>query len=403
MTLPNKSLKHWIVLICCCGLAASSVGSVVNTVGVYYTSVSESLGVLRGTFALHATFLTLAIAFVSLVAPKLMDKFNFKMLIIVGTALVTLSSLLMAMSNSVWMFYIAAIIKGAGAAIYNILLITTILNHWFKEKIGLATSITLSFSGVAGAVLSPLLTNIIEASGWRTAYIALGIISLVLSLPAILFPFHLDPKEDGLLPYGSTEDAQAKKSASTTSFAWLQTNFILFLIAAVLFTAITGLPSHLPGYAQSIGISASTGALMLSATMIGNISSKLLIGALADKMGAIKSVYVMMIVIAASVFLFMFIHVESIVLIASFIFGSCYSITAVGISLMTKLFFGEENYVKAYSIVSFGTNFGAAFAMSAFGYVYDFTQSYYLDFILILAFLAINLLILFQLKRKAIR
>jgi len=51
----SKVSKHWKVLLVLCGLSASSVGICINSVGVFYAPVSESLEVLRGTFAVHAT------------------------------------------------------------------------------------------------------------------------------------------------------------------------------------------------------------------------------------------------------------------------------------------------------------------------------------------------------------
>ena len=43
--------KHWLVLVCCCGLAAASIGISINSSGVFYTPVSKNLHMLRGTFA----------------------------------------------------------------------------------------------------------------------------------------------------------------------------------------------------------------------------------------------------------------------------------------------------------------------------------------------------------------
>ncbi|MGM9975998.1 MAG: hypothetical protein ACI32G_03620 [Bulleidia sp.] len=39
--------------------------SLTNATGVFYTPVSESLGVLRGSFAMHATLQSLAMAVVT--------------------------------------------------------------------------------------------------------------------------------------------------------------------------------------------------------------------------------------------------------------------------------------------------------------------------------------------------
>ena len=44
-----------------------------------------------------------------------------------------------------------------------------------------------------------------------------------------------------------------------------------------------------------------------------------------------------------------------ILLIGSFLFGSVYSVGTVGISLLTRYYFGNENYTHAYSIIAFLT------------------------------------------------
>lgn len=401
--MKNKSLKHWLVLVCCCGLAASSIGSVINTVGVFFSPVSSSLNVGRGTFALHSTIVTLTIAFVSLITPKLMEKLPFKLLIIIGTLCCSLSSLGMAMANNIMLFYILAIIKGFGGAIYSTLLITTILNHWFDEKRGLAISITLSFSGVAGAILSPILTNIINTSRWRTSYIVLAIITALLSVPAVIYPFHITPNEDGLLPYGANSiQVHNKKIQTKSDIKIIDCVFILFLIVTLLYCGTSSLASHLPGYAESINISNTVGATMLSATMIGNIGSKLIIGILADKLGSVKSIYIMTITTILSLVLIMLIHSEIVLIISSVLFGCIYSIAAVGLSLLTREFFGDQNYAKVYSIVSFAINLGVAFAATSIGYIYDFFKSYNYAFIILIGCLLFNIVVVSVISKKKI-
>ena len=51
--------------------------SLTNATGAFYTPVSESLGVLRGSFAMYATLQSLAMAVVTLYIPKIMDRLNY--------------------------------------------------------------------------------------------------------------------------------------------------------------------------------------------------------------------------------------------------------------------------------------------------------------------------------------
>lgn len=399
-----KQFKHWIILIGCCGLAASSMGIVVNTSGVFIAPVSTSLGVLRGTFSLVSTFTLVSTAIISLFTPQIINKLGIKKSLFAGSILVFGSTFLMGMAKSMIIFYLLGIIRGIGAGLNAILPITMIINKWFNKSNGLATSIVLSFSGVAGAFLSPVFSSLINSIGWQNTYYVAAIISLAVTLPIILYPFKLDPLEEGLEPYGGKFEV-VNKTTTNTTFNPITLSFILFMTFAILTTGITGMPSHFPGFGESIGLSATTASLMLSASMIGNISSKLIIGILSDKLGAIKAVLVMMITNMIAAICMIILPKGIFVIIFAFMFGSIYSIGAVGIALLTRYFFGENNYAKAYSIVSFGTNLGGAFSMSLFGFIYDLFKSYTNAFILTVIFSLLNfglLYILSQQKKQSI-
>lgn len=66
------------MLICYCDLAAASIDISINSSGVFYTPVSESLHMLRGTFSMHMILFSLATVIMSLFVPKLYQKFSFK-------------------------------------------------------------------------------------------------------------------------------------------------------------------------------------------------------------------------------------------------------------------------------------------------------------------------------------
>ena len=84
------------------------------------------------------------------------------------------------------------------------------------------------------------------------------------------------------------------------------------------------------------------------------------------------------------------IHQEIMLLyIGSFMFGSIYSVP-----MLTHYFFGNENYARTYSFIGFLTNVGSASSLTLIGYLYDFTQSYQMVFIIALCFHLINLILL---------
>ena len=88
-----------------CCLAASSIGLCTNAIGVFYTPVSKSLHVLKGTFAMHATLSTLITALTSLKMSKLIRKYNYKKILLIGVLLSSVSTWMMSYSRSVYLFY----------------------------------------------------------------------------------------------------------------------------------------------------------------------------------------------------------------------------------------------------------------------------------------------------------
>ena len=398
--MENKNIKHWIVLICCCGLAGASIGISINTSGVFYEPVAKSLGILRGDYAMHMTIFSIVTAVTSLFIPRILKKDNYKLLLTIGVIVGTVSTAAMSLGHQLSTFYILGAIRGMSTGIFSAVTLTMVINNWFSEKHGLATSIVFSTSGLMGTLLSPVLTKCIVLFGWQTTYLIKAGILCLLCLPAILYPYHFIPEDDGLLPYGYQEHDQIQEKKIDTKFNYIQFAFIAFFIYAIFSAFVTGVTQHLPGFAKSIGMSVSTGALLLSAGMAGNITSKIIIGILSDKIGALKSSMVMMVINVVSIILLLTTSSSAIMIMAAFMFGSCYSIGAVGLPLLTKYLFGTDYYNQVFPKISFASNMGAAISLSLIGYVYDFFGSYYYAFYLVLAILIIEFILLFIAHKK---
>ena len=214
-------------------------------------------------------------------------------------------------------------------------------------------------------------------------------IILGLCLPAVLYPFHLDPQKDGCLPYGYVEQPQDMVTQVSNSFSFTTVAFISFFVFGLLCSCITSVTQHLPGYGQSLGYSAALGAMLLSSGMVGNIISKLIIGVLSDHLGAIKATVTMIIANTVGIILLMWGSTAWLLIIGAFLFGSCYSIGAVALPLLTKYFFGIDNYARVFPKISFASNLGAAISLSMVGYIYDFFGSYLYAFIIALAMIAV--------------
>lgn len=408
--MKNKSEKHWIVLAVCCGLSIAAIGLGVNVVGVFLTPVSESLGVMRGTFAVHTTISLLMAAIMSLLIPIIIRKFPFKIVLIISVIIASVSTIAMGFSNNVLMFYVLGALRGTSSALFSIVPLTMIINQWFEKKHGLATSIVLGISGLAGALFSPIFANLIVSHGWETAYIIKGVVFLLMCLPAIIYPFSMNPQHDGLLPYGHVgnemqkhEDNEGKSQEKKPDFNYFQATFLCFIIFSTLIAMKTTIALHFPGFAEAIGHQVTTGAMLVSAVMMGNVCFKLIIGVTADYFGAIKASIMMIAVNVLGIIVLLTASSPVFLAIGAFLFGALFSVGSAGVALLTKHFFGLKNYAKTYPLIALVGQGGAAVGVALVGYIYDIAGSFTGTFIIALITHTICMALVFIIVKKRSR
>ncbi len=399
--MKNKSSKHWGVLLVCCGLSVAAMGLGVNAVGVFLTPVSESLGVMRGTFAAHTTISLLVGSVMSLFIPSIIRKFPYKTVLSISVIIASISTIMMGFSDNILMFYVLGALRGISSALFSIVPLTMIINQWFEKKHGLATSIVLGISGLGGALFSPIFAYLIVSFGWETTFIIKGLVFLFMCLPAIFYPFSINPQNDGLMPYGyeaNEQQEQGKKREKVTEkksdFSFFQTTFLCFIVFSTLIAMKTTIAHHLPGFAETVGHSATTGAVLASAAMVGNVCFKLIIGVISDSFGTMKASVMMIGINVMGIIVLLTASSPVLLVIGAFLFGSLFSVGSAGVALLTKQIFGMKNYARTYPLIALVGGAGVAIGIALIGYIYDFTGSFTNTFIVALITHGISMLLL---------
>ena len=383
--------RHLLVLIGMCGMLGASVGLGTNVAGLFFSPVAEDFGIMKGSVSLTLTVSNLVFAFSGLLAAKILNENSFKPILVIGTALMAGSTALMAMASNVMMLYVLNAVKGFAGGMLGFVLATTVINHWFYDFNGLATSIAMGTSGLVGALFSPIISSFIQSSGWRTGYLMAGAMMAVLCLPAILFVPCINPRSKGLSSLGSPIIKEVSEGGEKAAVqAEKPDGFIMMLVMlfAVVAGASTALPQHFPGLAESYALVPAVGASMLSVCMITNTASKVVMGVLIDRIGAKLSSLLYVGCVFAAVILFLVLRVSSVMVVSAGMFGLSYALGTVAIAMLTKELFGLENYGAVYPKVSLVCTVANALLSSVVGYLYDFTGGYTVTLILYAVLLA---------------
>lgn len=360
-----KNKNQLFVLVVCCCIVAASIGMLTNSAGVFFTPIAEDLGVGKGAVSMSLTLANIAYAFGGLITVKVIHENNFKKMVMLFGTVYAISTMLLSITQSVFLLYVFNIIRGASTGIAGIVLVTILINNHYKEGVGFATSIALGFSGIAGALLSLVFTWMISVFGWRLTYVFEGILAFLSYLPCMIGSVNLNNriKEDAI----QTTDRNTFTTRSVPLSIFILVCAYTFLIASV-----TGLPQHFPSFAST----AAVGSLMVSVAMVMNTAGKIILGAISDKIGAEKALegYGVLVVVGLIVLVTCKSHpIFSIV--GAVLVGLVYAMAAVGPVLLSQNLF-RESYNAYYPKVSLVGTVSNALFTTAVGFVYDIANSY---------------------------
>jgi len=398
MLVENKNKYIW-VLISLCGLVVGSVGLLNNCVGIFFSVVSKDLNILYGSFVFHNTLSALTMAISAVFVSKILTEKNFKAVLFIGVLLASGATVLMGLSNQLWQFYILGITRGIGMSAFALVVVSRVINKWYVKSNGTVTSVVFAFSGVGGAIFSPILSSIIESYGWRLGYIAMGVFVFVLALPGLLLNFTMNPITMNILPYGgmaennnNVKNADAEKKITST--------FIYVAIFSFGCHVTGSVMQHLSSIAIDKGYSLAVGSLVVSVSMIGNIASKFIIGAMADQIGVVKANIITIVMNMIAGVCLLFGSSYFLLMSGGFLYGFVYALTAVGLALITREVYGNEGYDQVYPIFALIGNGSFAIASTLVGYLYDFTMTYNYALIIGIILMVINIICVLLAKKS---
>lgn len=395
----KKGIHHsWLILIVTLGIMGGLVGILLNCTGIIFAEIIKEFGFRSGDLSVYYTIRSLtraaALGFVS----NLFFKHSKKVL--VGVTVITcLAYMSMAFYTQLWQWYISAFFIGVGTS-YTGMAISVLLANWFHAKKGFVMGLAMSSSGVLGAVVSPLCSEIIQRSGWRSACIIMGVATMVVvCIPAALFLVQT-PEEMGLQPYGYSETGNETVKDRPEAKSYTVPAYIFPVCVTVICLAclIGAVLNQLPLYTARLGYAVNMGAMLTSFAMVGNVVGKLLSGWLADKAGVYNAISVIFSLVIVSLLMFMgCTQSPALLYLASLMFGTIFAVDANIAPMLFMEVWGADytKHLKNFQTISFTLG---AFSSSLLPYIYDFTHSYNIIFMLGIVWVTVSFVMVWWLK-----
>lgn len=385
-----RSGFHYAYLIVLAGIVITGVpcALVYSCAGIFFTPVSEALGVSKAAFSLYFSIANMAMMVSLPVAGRLMGKMDIRVVLGVSTALCGFGLASFSLSDAVWQFYIVGALMGLGIAPLLYLAVPTLINAWCVRRVGFFVGLCMAFTGIGGVVFNPLGSALIASGpeGWRTAYLVYGLIILVVALPVVALVVRGRPEEKGLLPYGADEAAAAGQASSalrgvSAPRAMRTAAFLALAAFCGLITLNQTVYQFLPSYLSALAgagapeLAALTGAVA-SVCMAGQAIGKVVLGTVSDRSAVGGLAFGLVSGIVGVLLMFLVPGVAPVLLAGAFLFGFAYACTTVLAPLLTRSVFGERDYTAIYARISMVGSFFGAVAAVFWGWICDLPGGY---------------------------
>ena len=372
-----------------------------HSFGVFFAPVldefSWSRAATSGGFSLTWVFTGL----LSIVVGRLNDKFGPRIIMTVAGFLLGLGYLLMSQLNSVWQLYLFYGVISIGMSAALVPTLSTVA-RWFVKMRSSMTGIVLAGTGIALMVIVPAANQAILNYGWRTVYMIVGSVVIVVVVIAAQF-LRRDPYQVGKLPYGydGTSTAASGEWTNGLSFKEALHTKQVWLISLVYFCAYFAyyiFVVHMVIYATGQGISSSRAVGIMAFLGAAGIAGRIIMGIFADRIGNKQA----MMLSAGLMMLALFWLLVAKELWMLFLFGVAFGFGHGGIataeSPIVANVFGMRSHGVILGLVFFCDTVGGAIGPFLAGYIFDVTSSYRLALLLCAVLGAINLIAILLLR-----
>jgi len=320
--------------------------------------------------------------------------------LLIGAVSIGLGFALAGIAGNIWtmaLVYGVLISMLGSSAMFAPLLADTSL--WFVRRRGIAVAICASGNYLAGTIWPPVVQHFVAGYGWRVTHEGIALFSFV-TLTALALLMRRRPPQVATRTMYLAQDAAPSRPFGLAPAA-AQT---LLCVAGVACCVAMSMPQvHIVAYCGDLGYGAARGAQMLSLMLAFGIVSRLLSGAICDRIGGLRTLLLGSILQGVALLLFVpFDGLVSLYVISA-LFGLFQGGIVPSYAIIVREHFPAHEAGGRVGTVLMFTLFGMALGGWMSGKVFDLTGSYQAAFINGIAWNLLNMTIAVTLLRRSTR
>ena len=407
----------WYVVAAAVFIGFAAVGAR-NGFGAFVTPMSDEFEWNRLTISFAAALGILLNGVIQPFMGQVFDRTGGRILILLSVFMLGLVTIALYWTFNflffIFVFGVLASVAQSGLSLTNT---SALLSRWFVRLRGTVIGLNSTALSIGGLVMVPFAVYLMDAAGWRIAWIGLGSVVL-LSLPLAWFFMRENPAQMNLRPDGDdepSEQAAAQRRARTPgplesdswkqslrSWPFWQMSGAYFVCGATTFI----LSIHFIPYAEDRGMERSTAALIFAVMSGLNIVGATSAGFLSDKIGGTKNWLTLVYTMRGLAYLVLLVTplIPGMSTAGLWIFAC-----VAGFSWIATLPLTSSLTAEVYGLRAMGTISGITFmfhqiggfvSVTMAGWLYDVTGSYTLPFAMVGSLLALAAVSAFTIREK---
>ena len=363
-------------------------GSSMYVVSVVLPEVQKEFDVSRADASLPYTLMMLGFGAGGLAMGKLADKWGVHVALWIGALGVGSGFILAGMASNIWLFALAhGLLMGllGSSSTFAPLLADTSL--WWDKRRGIAVAVCASGNYLAGSIWPALAQQGVETLGWRETYIWIGIVC-GLGMLALSFLMKQRPPMMVVAAPGSVQSMASERPFGLP----VNTAHALLCVAGVPCCVAMAMPQvHIVAYCTDLGFGAARGSEMLSLMLACGIVSRLISGAICDRIGGLKTLALGSLLQGVALLLFLPFDGMVSLYVISALFGLFQGGIVPAYAIIVREYFPAKRVGVLVGAAIMATMIGMALGGWMSGKVFDLTGSYHAAFVNGVLWNALNL------------
>jgi len=269
----------WLVL----AILTISFGSPLLLV-VGLKPIQETLGTDRSVVALVIAVVWIGTGSGGILMGWLADRIGLRTTVAIGACMVA-GGLALSSLGWIWALFVGQALMGflGNGGVYPPLLVY--VSRWFDRRRGTAIALISSGQYIAGVIWPTVFERVISSIGWQVLMLAYAALVLVAILPATLL---LKP-----VPAPAVPQSAPHMRRDSRQIGRMNPNLVQVLLCVAGFSCCIPMAvpqAHLVAFCTDVGISPARSATMLSIMLAAAFVARQAWGALADRIGGLRTI-----------------------------------------------------------------------------------------------------------------